>query len=91
MIVHDFDLFGAAVAPDEAHPPLVIDADTVLASATSFQQLETIPWRRCQIGELLRLMYLAQLALCDPLDVRSQPPRNLHVRARPRLLSSARV
>ena len=71
MIIYDFNLLGASIVPDETHPPLIIDADAVLPSAAAFQRLEPIPRRRRQIRKLLRLMYLTQLALRHPLDLRT--------------------
>ena len=49
MIAHDFDRVGAAVAPDEAHAPLVIDADTVLAGTITRQQFQPVGGRDAQI------------------------------------------
>lgn len=42
MVVDDLDLVGVPAAPDEAHPPAVVDADGVLALAAPFERFEPI-------------------------------------------------
>ena len=39
------------IFPAKADPPLVVDANTVLASAISFQLLETIAWWNPEVIE----------------------------------------
>ena len=73
MIVDDFHAFGPSVAPDEADPPLVVDANAVLTGAASFQKFEPVDGWSCQIHELFRLVDLAQLPLRHSLDVRTEP------------------
>lgn len=51
MIVRDLDLKGIVCAPNEAYPPLVIDADRMLPGAIPFQPFQTIPRRGTQILE----------------------------------------
>ena len=51
MIVHDLDLVGVAVLPDEADPPLIIDADAVLAAASTLERLEPVARRDAQVLE----------------------------------------
>jgi hypothetical protein len=48
VIVNDLDIFGAAISPDKAHAPLVVDADAPLSSAVTFQPLEPISGRHPQ-------------------------------------------
>src|SRR6478609_933575 len=45
VIVDDLDLVGMAISPDEADPPLVIDADRVRADVVSSQRFDPIGWR----------------------------------------------
>jgi hypothetical protein len=45
VIVRDFDFESITIAPDEADPPLVIDADAVLAFPTSLQLFQPIARR----------------------------------------------
>jgi hypothetical protein len=35
VIVHNFDLFGLALIPNEANSPLVVDTDAVLSSTVA--------------------------------------------------------
>ena len=48
MIVHDLDLFGAALRPAEAHTKLIVNSDAVLAGSISFERLEPIARRHPQ-------------------------------------------
>lgn len=75
MIINDLDLLGSAIAPDKANSPWVVDANAMLPCPASLQRLEAIPWQCRQICQLFRLMDLPQLALCDPLNVCAQAPR----------------
>ena len=51
MVVHDFHLLRVAAAPDETNPPLIIDADAVLAGPVAFQSLQPVARRCKQIAE----------------------------------------
>src|SRR5207237_5639411 len=51
VIVNDFDILGAVVAPHETYPPLIIDADRMLAPAVSLQGFKTIARRRAQVAQ----------------------------------------
>jgi hypothetical protein len=42
VVIHDLDSIGVPVASRKANPPLVVDADTVLALAISFQALQPV-------------------------------------------------
>lgn len=48
MVVHDFDIVRTRRAwrPFKAYPPLVIDADAVLAFVVALQGLETVSGQR---------------------------------------------
>jgi len=45
MVVHDFNVVWAILAPFEAQPPLLIDPNAVLSSAIATQSLEAIAWQ----------------------------------------------
>jgi hypothetical protein len=45
VIVHDLDVFGAALRPAEAHTKLIVNSDAVLAGSISFERLEPIARR----------------------------------------------
>lgn len=72
MVVHDFHLLRVATAPDEADPPLVIDAYTVLARAVAFQGFQPIARRREQIAQCPSPVQVFQLPPGCALNVRRQ-------------------
>jgi hypothetical protein len=45
MIIGDLDPFGAGIRLDEANPPLLVDADRMLATAVAGQSLQPIAGR----------------------------------------------
>ncbi len=51
MIVGDFHVVRVLAVPSKADAELVVDADTVVASAVSFQCFESIAWREPQFFE----------------------------------------
>jgi hypothetical protein len=52
MIIDDFDELGAAIAPFEANPPLVVDANAVLTATNALQCFQPIARRSAQIAQL---------------------------------------
>ena len=40
MVIRNLDVFGAGRCPTEAHPELIVDADTVLAHTITFERFE---------------------------------------------------
>jgi phage tail protein X len=63
VIVDDLDIAGAVGCPDEAHPPLLVDPDAVLAAPVTRQRLEAVAGRRLQVlqdGGPVQLCELAQ-------------------------------
>jgi hypothetical protein len=60
VVVDDLDLFRTFAGPHEAHPPLIVEADAVLALAVSLQGFELNAERRAQIVQYRRtiLTYL---------------------------------
>jgi len=51
MIIHDRNVFRPFGRPSKAHPPLPVDADTVLTCAITLQGFELIARRGPQIGK----------------------------------------
>ncbi len=53
MVVHDLDVHGArgAFRPLETDPPLVVDADAVLAFAVAFEPFQAVPGQRAKVLE----------------------------------------
>ncbi len=70
MVVDDFDILSASVLPNKAHPPLVIDADAVLARAVAPQKFEPIAGWDFQVLQHPRLVDHTQFAKGDSLNVR---------------------
>jgi hypothetical protein len=65
VVVHNFNVNGTHVRPDEADAPLVIDTNTVLTLSIAFQRFKAIARRRLQEIEGLSCLQLGKLALCD--------------------------
>lgn len=77
VVIDDTDLAAIAVFPDEAEPPLVVDADAVLSFPVSLQGFQPIGRRDAQIFEMLRVVQHTKFAPCDFLNVRRQSPGTL--------------
>ena len=69
MIIDDFDIESIAIAPDEAHPPLVVDANAVLAAAIAAQRLQPVAGWRPEIVEAARVVHLDQFPFADAQHV----------------------
>jgi hypothetical protein len=52
VVIDDLDQFGAAVAPDEADAPLIVDSDAMLAASVASQGFEAITGQCPQVHEL---------------------------------------
>lgn len=48
-MVDDLDAFGVVLGPDEAQPPLFVDADTVLSFSIAFERFEPVTGRNSQV------------------------------------------
>src|SRR6185437_11682897 len=68
VIIHNLDLFSAAVVPHEADPPLIVDADRMLPLAVAFERFQPVAWRVAQIAERAGAVKQEQLAAGLPLD-----------------------
>jgi hypothetical protein len=66
VIVHDLDLIGVAVVPDEADSPLIVDPHAVLTLPITRERLEAIAGRRSQIIQGARIVQLEELAVANP-------------------------
>jgi hypothetical protein len=49
VIVDDFHLMGVVIAPEEADPPTLVDADAVLAGPVALERLQMISGRAPKI------------------------------------------
>jgi len=68
MVIDNLDIGGAAIRPDKAHTPLIVDANAVLTGAIPFQGFQSIAWRGTQKLQRLRGSQLRQLALGHVLE-----------------------
>jgi len=75
MVIHEFHLLRIALTPDEAYPPLVIDADAVLSGPAAFQGFQPVARRCQQIAQLPCPVQELELAPGGVLNVRRQFPR----------------
>jgi hypothetical protein len=62
MVVYNLNVVRVAVSPDEAEPPLIVDADTVLPGSITYQRLQVIRRRLPEILQLERRRQRAHLA-----------------------------
>jgi hypothetical protein len=51
MIVNDFDPVRAVLPPNEADPPLIVDADAVLALPIATKRFQAVPGHRGEISQ----------------------------------------
>ena len=74
MIIDDFDIPNLSVAPYEADPPLIIDADAVLAVSRTAQRFKAVARRDSEIIQPLRRIERLELRPRAPLDLVGQAP-----------------
>jgi hypothetical protein len=74
MVIDNLHFVGVAIAPLEAHAPLVIDADAILARPVARQLLQPIPGRDSQVNELIGSVQDQQLTESGTLEFRRPPP-----------------
>src|SRR5664280_820520 len=51
VVVHDLDVGGSGVGPDEADPPLLVDADAVLSGPVPAECFQPVARRHSQVVE----------------------------------------
>jgi len=51
MIIYNFDVERIPASPNEAQPPLIVDANAVLSGPIAGQCLQVIGWRLPEILE----------------------------------------
>ena len=52
MVIHDFNFPCCTVAPLEAEPPLIVNADAVLTTSVTLQGFEAVAWRDLKVIDL---------------------------------------
>jgi hypothetical protein len=74
VVIHDFHMQWTRrlVRPLKADPPLVVDADAVLALPVALQGLESVTRQCRQISERVRRLEPVQLEPRGPLDARQR-------------------
>jgi len=77
VVVADFDFPGIAIPPAEADPPLIVDANTVLADSIASEPFEPIPGQHTQLLETPCRVEQQQFPMRSALHLRWQPPRAL--------------
>jgi len=70
VVVDDLDVVRATLRPAQADPPLVVDADAVLARAVPAQGFEAVAGRRLEVAERSGMVDLQQIAMGDSHHVR---------------------
>jgi hypothetical protein len=68
MIVHDRDIVDMTFLPPKANPPLLVDANTVLATPLTLERFQSIAWGHPQVFERLGVVQHAELSPSDLLD-----------------------
>ena len=49
MVVHDFNVNGIAIYPNEAYSPLIVDPNAVLSITFSPQRFQSVRWWNTQV------------------------------------------
>jgi hypothetical protein len=79
MIIDYLYVAGFSRSPDKADPPLVIDANAVLAGTVAGEWFQAIPRRGSQVTQIIRIVEIEQLPPRRPLDGGRQLARHLAV------------
>ncbi len=90
VIIHDFNVGGTSIRPNEANPPLIVDPDTVLTDTISLKDLKPVAWRREKIFQPVRGVQHVELPGRNSGDT---PPirRSLPVRKKCSVSGSAKL
>jgi hypothetical protein len=49
VVINDFNIVGTVVSPHKTDPPLVVDANAVLARSVTSQSLQAVARRNAQV------------------------------------------
>ena len=72
-----FDIVRFGTRPPEAHAPLIVYTNTVLAGAIAFQLLQPISGRQAQVLEPFGCIEHDKLAKHRAVEIRWKAPRRL--------------
>ena len=73
MIINDLDVIRIAILPTKADAPLIVDPNTVLASAIASEFLQPITWRHAEVLEELCGIDQPQLSEHTSLQLGRKP------------------
>jgi hypothetical protein len=62
VVVNDFGVFGSGVGPSKADPPLLVNADAVVAGPITFEFLEPIARWHPEISDYISSIQNQKLA-----------------------------
>ena len=74
VVVDDLHIVRIPIAPDETDPPLVVDPDAVLTSASTREGLQAVAGRCPQVVQGAGVMEMQQLPVADPQDLLRDAP-----------------
>ena len=77
MVVDNLNLIRIPVSPPKANAPLIVDANTVLTGAISFQLFKSIARRDSQVVKLLGGVYESELPQHRPMEAGRKAPDGL--------------
>jgi hypothetical protein len=73
VVGDDFDLVRITISPCKADPPLVIDADRMLAATVTLQGFQPIAGRDTQVVKTSSVVEETQFSQCPSLYIRRKP------------------
>jgi hypothetical protein len=73
MVVHNFHVVRVVLSPDEADPPLIVEANAVLARSISRKRFQPIPRQVSEVAQAQSIVEEPEFAPRDFLDVPETP------------------
>jgi hypothetical protein len=49
MVIGYFHVKSVTLPPSKTNPPLIVDPNTVLSFPVSFESLQTVAWKSCEV------------------------------------------
>jgi len=72
MTICNFNIKRVTCAPSEANPPLIVDANTMIAFSVPFQSFQLISWWNLQVTQLYHSIKNHQLLARNTLNALRQ-------------------
>jgi hypothetical protein len=82
VIVYDFNVMGATIAPNETDPPLIVNPYAVLAFSVSGEGFQSVSRRNAEIVNIDATVQHPQFPQGGLLNSRRQPSRILAMKDR---------